>query len=241
MPSLAQLTRRTLLRRVSLFSELDDAELDALPTATQALRKREVLMRKGDEGSTAYVLMSGRLKITTEIPEGRELVLQIIEPGAVVGELALLDQGPRSASITAIEPARVMVIHRHSFLDFLRRHPEVSLKLLLELGARTRKLISDLEDSIFLGLTERLARRLLALAASYGRQVANGVLIDLKVSQQGLGEMVGFSRESTNKQIQAWTREGVLKMTRGFITIHDRAALVSQAHLSAEVRVPGRK
>jgi CRP-like cAMP-binding protein len=197
---------RSLLKTVSIFSELDARELDALLqiTVTKTLRADEVFFRKGSEGTNAFIVTRGRLKITTSGEDGREFVLQIIGPGDVLGELALLDRSPRSATVVAVEPSELLVIQRRDFLPFLKRHPAVAVKLLEEL----------------------------VLAVSFGREVQNGIRVDLKLSQQELGEMVGMTRESINKQIRSWTKEGVLSMQKGFITIHKEEVLEDLARLT---------
>jgi CRP-like cAMP-binding protein len=225
---------RSLLKTVSIFSELDARELDALLqiTVTKTLRADEVFFRKGSEGTNAFIVTRGRLKITTSGEDGREFVLQIIGPGDVLGELALLDRSPRSATVVAVEPSELLVIQRRDFLPFLKRHPAVAVKLLEELGGRVRRLSDLLEDTVFLGLGARLAKKLLVLAVSFGREVQNGIRVDLKLSQQELGEMVGMTRESINKQIRSWTKEGVLSMQKGFITIHKEEVLEDLARLT---------
>lgn len=236
MAPAGSLDKRALLRRVSIFSGLEDEDLDSLLriTATKRLAAREVLCRKGDRGSQTYAIMSGRLKATAAGEDGREVVLRIMDPGEVIGEVTLLDGGPRSLTVTAIEPAELLVIQRRDLLPFLERRPRIAIGLLQVLGSRLRTISAELEDTLFLNLPPRLAKKLLSLAENYGRSTAAGVRIDLRLSQHELGEMIGTSRESVNKQLRIWTREGVLTTERGFITLRDPGKLEELAGLSLE-------
>ncbi len=227
MSDFAPFDKRAVLGRIPIFAQLEPRELDALLgiTVTKRLATREVLVRKGDNGSQVYAIMRGRLKVTTAGEDGREAVLRIMGPGEVAGEIALLDGGPRSATIVALEPAEVLVIQRRDLIPFLEKHPRVAIKLLAEVGALVRSISSEYEDILFLNLPSRLAKKLLGLAATYGRTTPEGTRIDLRLSQGELGEMVGTTRESINKQLRGWTEGGVLSMERGFVTIYDRARL----------------
>lgn len=219
--------KRALLEKVSMFSPLEPAELDRLAqiTAIKRLRTRQDLFRKGDDGSQAYVIISGRLKISSAGEDGKETVLRIMDPGEVVGEMAMLDGVPRSATATALEPCEFLVIQRRDLIPFLERHPRTAIKLLEAQMARVRALSAQLEDRVFLNLPSRLAKKLLALSDNYGVERPDGITIDLKLSQGELGEMVGTSRESINKQLRAWTEDGVVKSEKGYITIRDPDAL----------------
>ncbi len=219
--------KRSLLAKVSMFSPLGPPELDRLAqiTVVKRLRGREILFRKGDDGSQAYVIISGRLKISSAAEDGKETVLRIMDPGEVVGEMALLDGDPRSATATALEPCELLVIQRRDLIPFLERHPRTAIKLLESQVARVRAQSAQLEDRVFLNLQSRLAKKLLALSDNYGVERPDGITIDLKLSQGDLGEMVGTSRESINKQLRAWVEDGVVKSEKGYITIRNLDAL----------------
>jgi len=223
MAPLVVLDKQKALARVPIFTQLSEAEIGGLAeiTATKRLKSREVLFRKGDEGSQAYVILSGRLKVTAAGEEGKETVLRIMDPGEVLGEMALLDGEPRSATLTALERVELLVLQRRDLLPFLEKHPKIAVKLLQSISARLRSISATLEDRVFLNLPNRLARKLLALHDNYGKREDGAVRIDLKVSQGDLGEMVGTSRESINKQLRTWTDEKVAVHEKGYITLLD--------------------
>jgi CRP-like cAMP-binding protein len=219
--------RRALLERVSLFSRLEPAQLDALASATttRRLAPREELFHKGDAAAQVYVIASGRLKVTSTSSDGDEVVLNLLDSGEVVGELPLLVGGERTASVCALEPTELVVLERREFLRFLREHPDASVALLAVLAERVVRLSEYLEDTIFLGVAARIAKKLLLLAEQFGEESDGGVVVALKLSQGELANYVGTTRETVNKQIRAWTDDGIVRMDAGSITIRDRAAL----------------
>jgi CRP/FNR family cyclic AMP-dependent transcriptional regulator len=215
------------LTNVPLFQGLGLEELDALipVTRTVSLTKREELFHKGDEGAQVYVVIRGKLKVLTTSDSGDDVVFSILGPGEVFGEIALLGGTPRTATVTAIDPCELLIIDRRDFLSFLRGHPEVAIKLLEVLAQRMKRVSEFVEDTLFLNLPLRLAKKLLSLARAYGRPHAEGLRLDLKLSQEEWGDLVGTTRESINKQLRAWTDEGLITIDRGYIVIHNRREL----------------
>jgi CRP-like cAMP-binding protein len=214
--------KRTHLARVSLFSGLGAKELDGLVrvSRTVSLAKREELFHKGDPGSQVYVVISGKLKALTTSEEGDDVVFSILGPGEVLGEIALLGGSPRTATVTAIEPCELLLIDRRDFLAFLRGHAEVAIKLLEVLAQRVTRISELVEDTLFLNLPLRLGKKLLDLARLYGERTEQGIRVDLKLSQEEWGDLVGATRESINKQVRAWIDEGLVSVDRGYFVIH---------------------
>lgn len=210
---------RALLGRLPFFASLPDDALRSLPVTVRALDAGQVLFRRGDAGATVYVVASGRVKITSAAGL-RELLLAIIEPGSMFGELALLDGRPRSASAVALSPARLLVLHRRDLLALLAAHPPAALALLGELAARIRRLNHTLEEREALSIPARLARKLLELGDR---------LPELTLRQQELGDMVGATRESVNKHLRAWAQAGLVATLRGRLTLLDRDGLAALA------------
>jgi CRP/FNR family cyclic AMP-dependent transcriptional regulator len=214
--------RRRLLARGTLFAGLEPSHLDEIAAATrvQKLGSREELFHKGDQGSQVYVVVSGRLKALATSLEGDDVVFNILGPGEVFGEIALLGETPRTATVAAIEPCELLVIDRRDFLALLRRHPEAAIGLLRVLALRLKRVSELLEDTLFLNLPIRLAKKLLALDRVYGRDTEAGRRVDLKLSQEEWGDLVGTTRESINKQMRAWTEQGLISVDRGYVVIH---------------------
>ena len=214
--------RRELLAKGSLFSKLSERELDALVQVSRVkkLRAREELFHKGDPGNQVYLISKGRLKAVTTSAEGDDVVFSIMAPGEVFGELALLCGGRRTATITAIDASELIVLDRREFLPFLKTHPEAAIRLLEVLAERCLRISELLEDTTFLNLPARLAKKLVSLSRVHGIQTREGIRIDLKLSQAEIGDLVATTRESINKQMKAWSEEGLVSMKSGIVTIH---------------------
>jgi CRP/FNR family cyclic AMP-dependent transcriptional regulator len=230
------MNRHALLSSVSIFSSLGEREIDQLLelTTTRRLSAKEVLFRKGDPGNQLYGVMSGRLKVVAAGVDGKELVFGVMSSGDVIGDIAIADSNPRSASVIALEPSELLTLHRREFIPYLEGHPKVAIHLAGVLAGRVRKLSEKAEDSIFLPLPARMAKTLLALASSYGdtRGEPSNEPIDIRLSQQDLGDMLGTTRESVNKQLRVWEEEGLVELRRGRMILLSRDALGAIAKLT---------
>jgi CRP-like cAMP-binding protein len=222
VPLLSREEKRRLLKSVSLFAGLSDKELDGLIGVARAtkLSARERLFHKGDEGSQVYVVIQGRLKALTTSDEGDDVVFSILGEGEVFGEIALLGRPQRTATVTAITACDLLVIDRRDFLQFLRDHPEAAIELLAVLAERLKHVSELVEDTLFLNLPVRLAKKLVHLAGSFGQRATDGVRIDLKLSQEEWGDLVGATRESINKLLREWTESGLITLEQGYVVIH---------------------
>jgi CRP-like cAMP-binding protein len=225
--------RRALLGSIPLFQGMSERELDMLLalTTTKKLKKRAILFRKGEPGNALFAVMEGRLRVIGEGRDGKEVVFNFMDPGEVIGEIALLDQQPRSASVQAVADSTLLTLHRRDLIPFLERNPKAAIKLAVVLVKRVRHLSELMEDTVFLGLPSRLAKKLLSLAQRYGKPVEGGVRIDQKLPQHELGELVGTSRESINKTLRQWAEEGLVAFEKGYVTIRDAERLEDLADL----------
>jgi len=157
--------------------------------------------------------------------EGKELIHNIINPGQVFGEIALLDGKERSADAVAIVPTDVLVVLRRDFLPFLEADSALCIRLMTVLCEKLRQTSELAEDFMFLELRQRLAKRLVRLAQLYGRPWRSGVIINFRLPQRELAAMMGTSRESINKQLREWAESGWLEVDRGNIAILNMEAL----------------
>ena len=221
------LDKRELLARTPLFSQFSPEELGRLVSFMRVERypARRVLVRKGDPGTSMMVVLEGRVQICTRSEEGREFVVNIINPGEVFGEIALLDGSDRTADAVTMDPCELMILERRDFVPFLRAHPDACMRLLEVLCQKLRWTTGVLEAALFLEGPSRLAKVLVHLASLYGHSMDNGVELRIRLSQQQLANMVGMSRESINKQLGQWRDEGLIAVGDGRIMITDLEAL----------------
>ncbi len=217
----------SLLRCSVLFRTLEDEELDVLASKAQPaeFQAGQALVRRGDHGEAMIVVVTGHVKVVTTSDRGTELLINVIEPGGILGELALLDGGERSADAIALENVQAVKLPRSAFLDFLGAHPRASIQLLKVLSEKLRRTTELAEDAAFLDLPSRLYRRLLALAKLYGTETDKGLLIAHKMPQKDLAGSIGASRESVNKQLRTWCNLGLIETGAGYALIKDPRAL----------------
>jgi CRP-like cAMP-binding protein len=159
-------------------------------------------------------------------------VLNIIRPGEVFGEIALLDGRARTANAAAMSDCELIVIERREFIPFLRSEPDVTLKLMEILCSRLRKTSEQVQDMTFLNLSTRLAKTLLSLTANAG---SSKPAARVAITQREISQIVGRSRESTNKQLRAWARRGWIRLERGSVTVLKADKLVDLAAAGSDL------
>ncbi|HNU63115.1 MAG TPA: Crp/Fnr family transcriptional regulator [Thiobacillaceae bacterium] len=220
-----------LRQQSALFAAMDTADLHAVMALArnEAHPARHVIFREGEEGDRLLLLLEGRVKVSLSSAEGKEAILSILEPGQLIGEMSLLDGGARSATVTTMDVCRFLAIRRRDFLVFLERHPRVALALLQALSLRLRATNDQVGNLSFLNLPARLARILLNLGQQYGKHTGEGIVIGLKLSQEELGNLVGVSRESVNRQVRLWVEAGLLDYAHGILIIKDSDTLFREA------------
>ena len=212
-----------LLRQIPLFSSLSDADLADLSSATRllSLKQGQTLFHKGDEGTALYIVRKGAVKIVLPSNIGDEIIVTIFSESEFFGEMALLDGEPRSADAIAIKPAEVFVLKRNDFLLFLQSNLNAIKSILSMLSNRLRMTDELLEDTCFLSISARLRKKLAELAETHGRKQENVIHIDLELTQKELGDMVGATRESVNKELKTLREKGLILTEGSKIRIPD--------------------
>ncbi len=169
---------------------------------------------------------AGRISIGTTSEDGKEVVFNVLGRGEVFGEIARLDGKARTADATAMAECHLLVLDRSDFMPFLESHPEVAARLIAVLCERVRWVSQSYEDSLFMDLPARLAKRLLLLAETHGETAGGtGTRIEFPLSQQELAKMAGVSRESVNKLLRARQSEGLIAHDHSHVTILDASRL----------------
>ena len=221
MARLERNAKRDALLGSPLFAAMQPAEVDEILAfaSERRVRRGQTIFQRGDNGSSLMAVLRGRVRISSVSADGKEVTLNVINPGEIFGEIALLDGEPRSADATATEDTLLLVVERRHFLPFLRQNEDLFLRLLAVLCRRLRRTSMALEEIALFDLPVRLARVLLKLADDYGRPNSTGTRIDLKLSQRDLSNLVASSRESVNKQLRAWRETGTVDLEDGFIIL----------------------
>jgi CRP/FNR family cyclic AMP-dependent transcriptional regulator len=208
----------SLLRNHSLFRDLPAAVIEHLGSymKTRKAARGTTIFAKGDPGTGLMGVLAGTVKVSVASADGKDIVLNLFHEGEVFGEIALLDGRPRTADATAMSDCELVVIERRDFVPFLSDHPDVMLKFIEILCSRLRRTSEQVQDITFLNLPTRLAKTLLQLTA-----VEDGSAARRKaaVTQREISQMIGISRESTNKQLRAWAKRGWIRLERGGVNV----------------------
>ena len=217
------------LRNHPVFHEFPPAVIEHLGAymTRRKVAQGATIFAKGDPGATLMAVLSGSVRICVSAGDGHEAVFNIIKPGQVFGEVALLDGRARTADAVAITDCELMVIDRRDFIPFLHREPHVVLKLIEILCSRIRRTSAQVEDVMYLNVAARLAKALLDLS---GGAEASAARCEVRIGQRELGNIIGLSRESTNKQLRAWQQREWVRLERGRIAVVDADALMKLIH-----------
>lgn len=216
-----------LLQHIPLFADMPKEQLAQLTRALErrVYRKGQLILRQGDYGESLFVIVSGKVRIYTLSPEGHEVSVFICDEGDFFGELALLTGMPRSANVQAMRRTEVLVLQRQAFRHYLLSNPATALRIIETLSRRLRSTTESVEELVSLNVNQRVARKLLELAERYGIRQANGVMIDLDLSQEAVASLVGTTRESANRALGGLRERGIVHIERVRITITDPAEL----------------
>ncbi len=214
------------LKLVPLFAGLDSGALLPLCPATRriTLNEGEVLFKQGEPGDTLCVVEEGCLKVFVYGQDDQEIVLDLVGPDRVIGELALLDGQPRSATVQALSDSVLLVLDREPFLQHLHQHAETAVHLLMVLSHNMRQRVMEAETSSESNSAARLAHTLLFLAEQDGRIEPGLVTSTLRTKH--LAAAVGTSEEWVKQTLHDWCRDGVIGMTGPRrLLLHDVEAL----------------
>ena len=193
------------LRQVELFEHLTDDQLALLAAQSRELsfRRHAVLMTEGDAGESMYVMTSGLAKVFVSDEDGKELVLHQLGPGAVIGDIALLDDEPRSASASTLEKSTALMIGKGAFLECLRESPEMGINIIRSLTQRLRRATDGSRslalDNVYRRLADKLQELAVEESAGEGAEDSSVPVLPKKHSHQELGNMIGASREMVGK------------------------------------------
>lgn len=212
----------TVLRALPIFETLDDESLRPL-TRVAMLRKvprHTVVLKAGDRTDNIYFVLSGALKVQISDEEGREVILSMLRPGELFGEMGVLDDHPRSATVLAVEQSEVVVIGKADFKQCLVDNPDVSFFIMRNLTRRLRLADRNIESLALLDVYGRVARLLLETAETVdGRQV-----VTHKLTKQDIAKMIGASREMVSRVMRDLTAQGLIAEQDGHLVLVDLAS-----------------
>jgi CRP/FNR family cyclic AMP-dependent transcriptional regulator len=202
---------------IPLFTGLGKEELETVArhTVAKSFPAHTLLIREGERSDSLYIILYGRVKIYVSDTDGGEAILNIQGPGDFFGEMALLDEAPRSASVMTMEETRVAVMTKAEFKQCLAKHPEIAYTLIRTLTQRVRALSTNVRNLALLDVYGRVARTLLNLATSVDKQL----VVNQKLTHQDLASMVGASREMVSRILKDLSNNGYIRVQQRRITL----------------------
>ncbi len=222
--SVINLATVTVLKNSEWFSDMSDEllrEIAAL-SSQRKYQAGELVFARDTPGDYLYGVIAGSIRVTTMARDGRELALNTMHAGDVIGEIAVLDGGVRTASGHALEPTTVFLVPREQFSALMLRQPSIALHMIRLLCERVRRTSRQVEEASFLSLKERLARQLSKLVEDQGGELP----CTIKISQSELASFLNASRQAVNGCLQEWAKLDLISIRRGSVTVHDLARIL---------------
>jgi CRP-like cAMP-binding protein len=205
----------SLLESVPLFQGLDPKLLEHihLQTVRKTYQKDTTLVQENEPGETLFMILNGKVKVSNVGPDGKEVILSVLGPGEIFGEMSLLDDEPRSANVTTLENTEMLQLRRRDFITIFEHNAEMLSKLLATLSRRLRHANAQIRSLALLDVLGRIAKLLLDLAAKEGRKLLDGSVVFRRPTHQEIASMVGTSRETVSRMIGELARDGYIKIS----------------------------
>jgi CRP/FNR family cyclic AMP-dependent transcriptional regulator len=209
-----------MLRNIPLFAALTDTDLELLEqhANTRTFPRNAILINEGDETDSLYVILSGKVRVFMSNPDGKEIILNEQGPGEHFGELALIDDAPRSASVMALEKTRVSVISRQDFRNVLNCNPDIAFSLIKDLSRRVRILSDNVRNLALLDVYGRVAKTLLGMA----QEIDGKLTITERPTQQDIANHIGASREMVARILKDLETGGYITITKKQLIINEK-------------------
>ncbi len=215
-----------ILRKVPLFGQLAPSDLERVVEISRerTYPRNSVILFEDDPGDALYVVAEGQVKVVLIGEDGREVILSVMGEGEFFGEMALVDDEPRSAHVIAMEDSTLLVLRREDFQGILTQTPGIALALLRELSRRLRRVDEKVGSLVLLDVNGRVAQLLLDLADEAGSE-----RITRRLTHHTIAQMIGSSRETVSRTMRELVEKGYIEVSRREIVIRDRAALEASA------------
>jgi CRP/FNR family transcriptional regulator, cyclic AMP receptor protein len=231
-PELTHHEAAQVLRSTRILGAIDPSSLLSLAEVSRqrTYGRGQYLWYQGDPGDRLIVVCKGLVKVVLTSEQGVDIVLVTLGRYETLGELAILDGLPRSASVVAVEPTTVLMLPRAAVLELMATHPSVLDAVLHALGHLVRRLTDQTGDLVFLDLAGRVAKVLINLAHNHAQDDQRTVL-DIRLSQSDIAAMVGATRPAVNRILQAFASRGLISVDGRVIVLRDLTALRRRAGL----------
>jgi CRP/FNR family cyclic AMP-dependent transcriptional regulator len=205
---------RDLLRNVPIFSELSDVDVATLARVATRRRypKDTVVFFENEEGDFFFMILEGRIKVTILGDDGREIILSVLSAGDFFGEMALLDNEPRSATAIAIEESELLSLHRTDFQNVISDNKAIMSALIKILTARLRRANHQISTLALLDVYGRVARVMLDMAKEEGKRLKDGRIAFRRATHQEIANRIGTTRETVTRMLKDLERHGLIRV-----------------------------
>ncbi|MBK8767035.1 MAG: Crp/Fnr family transcriptional regulator [Burkholderiaceae bacterium] len=213
---------KAFLRRVPLFSGLTEPQLENLAggSARRSYPKGRTIVAEGEPSQSMYILLAGRAKVQRSDSEGKEVILAVLSSGEFFGEMSLIDDAPRSASVITLEPCEFMAVSKEAFKAMLVQSPEVTMAVMRGLVRRLREADKKIETLALLDVYGRVARVLL----DFSELVGSERIVKNKLPRQEIAKMIGASREMVSRVMKGLEIDGyIVPMPEGKLVLRERS------------------
>jgi CRP/FNR family transcriptional regulator, cyclic AMP receptor protein len=210
------------LRNVHLFATLKEAQIEAISRIlfVSSFYRNQVIFQEGEAGDALYIVLKGKVKICLYDEEGREYVLDIISKDGFFGELALIDELPRSADAVSVESTELLIVRRQDFTNLLIEHPTITVEILKVLSQRLRVADERIRWLAFLNVEGRILQYLLEVGAKVGIRMKNYIIIEKGPTQIEIANSCGCSRETVSRMVASLVRKGLVSVRRRQYTLN---------------------
>lgn len=197
------------LKAATFFSGLSEEDLEKIAgiSIERKYKKNELIFLEGDPGESFYYVKSGKVKVFRTYEDGREHILHILGEGGIFGEATLFSGIPYPASASVYEDAAVGIIRNRDLEEIIKASPEMSLRLVRLLASKLLEAQHKIRDLTFNDVFSRTASQIVKLAADHGRNIGNGVVVDIRLSRQELAELAGTTRETVSRAVSRFKKE----------------------------------
>lgn len=228
------------LARAGIFRGVAPESVDAVTRTMQwaSFARGEAVFTAGEPGDCLYVIVSGRAKVGRRMPDGREVLLAVMGPSDMFGELAIIDPGPRTSTVTALTELHTAAMDQPGLKTWLKESPEIAAQLLQVVARRLQRTNDVMADLIFTDAPGRTAKQLLQLAGRFGQVEHDGLRLDHGLTQAELAQLIGASRETVNKALSDFVARGWLRMQGQSILIDQPAKLAQRAGDAGRTSTP---
>jgi len=215
------------LKQTALFEGLTEADQKLIERVLVPgfCRKRQTVFSPDDAATSIYILKSGRVKIAKLTEDGKEIILSLLKPNDVFGEMAIINQGPRECFAEALDNVVYYSVKLEDLYRLMRTRPAIIIRLAKVIGQRRLEAEKNMESFLYKGVRERLAQLLVRLSHDYGIKDSRGRLLRIKITHQDLANIIGSSRETVSLTLGDFRRAGLIDINERKIIIKDEEAL----------------